>query len=91
MNKPWSKRNAIRRKNDIKHKNKIKERYMYYNWYPGITEETNEQGKKYYKIYYDGKAKKFLKQYASRQVRNYKGLKSGSHYKRIFDLWWELY
>lgn len=91
MNKPWSKRNALRRKNNIRYKNKLKDRYYNYNRYPGVSERINSKGETYYIVYSDKKVKKFLKQYSSGKVRKYKGLGKRNSYKKVFDLWWTLY
>lgn len=46
----------------------------------------------YLKRCYAPKLKKYLRKISNRKVRKYtKGIKNGSTYKKVFDLWWELY
>ena len=93
MNKPWAKRNVRRRKADVHHKLKLKRMYHDFGkkWYPGISEETDTKGNIYYKPHFGFENRgRFYKKYASRRARRARHLSNGSHYKKAFDLWWEL-
>lgn len=87
-NKPYSYRHVRTRKGEVRYKRKLKERFDHYNSYPGVTEETSNSGKVYYKEWV-GKfnGKKFYKRYANRIARKSKDLSNGGGFKKAYDLW----
>ena len=90
-NKPYSARHVRTRKGDVKYKLRLKERCEYIRDYPGVTEETTDSGKTYYKEWFDSiSRKKFYKKYASKKERKARFCLRGSGYKKAYDLWWDL-
>lgn len=69
------------------------------SYWPSGAYKVEKDGKSWYKRYYRGSHSAYLKKQASKANRRYEKqliknedhISSKSHYKRVFDYWWELY
>ena len=63
------------------------------SWFsPAWCVKSDEHKPEYVKREYRGKRSKILKKISNKKVRQFQGeIPDGCGYKRIFDLWWELY